>query len=233
MTKKPASEELSWEQAVAHYLEGHPDFFERHTEVLANLILPHPDHGGAVSLIERQLQVLRQRDAGSQRQLRELVEIARENDMLGERLHRFAIAMIDAASLEDVLGTAQDLLRQEFHLDAVTVLLQTERVDIHNARAEFIRADDPHFSALWRRCAGKRAVCGVKLESEQLHYLFAARSGEMQSLALIPMQDASIKGLLCLGSREARRFHPDMGVVYLQRLGELLLRACAHYLHSR
>lgn len=227
-----SSQDLSWEESVAHYLKDHPEFFERYRELFASLTLPHPDHGSAISLVERQLQALRSRDTETQRHLRELVDIARENDLLGERLHHFAVAMIDAAALEDVLGTAHDLLRQEFRLDAVAVLLQTDEVDVHNVRAEFVRADDPHFAALWRRCLGKRAVCGVKLDADSMAYLFSGRVADIQSVALIPMKDASTNGLLCLGSRDARRFHPEMGVVYLQRLGELLLRACARYLRS-
>ena len=73
-------EQLS-EQAVHDYLAAHPDFFERHSTLLSSLHLPHAS-GGAVSLVERQVSVLRQKELKLQRQLRELLNVARENDTL-------------------------------------------------------------------------------------------------------------------------------------------------------
>ena len=128
MTQKlPSSEyeaELSWEEAVSRYLEDHPDYFLRYPEILSRLLLEHETGGKAISLIERQVQVLREQSQTLQRQMRELVSNARENDILSGRLHRFATAMIGCTSLDDVLDTTYDLLRQEFKLDAVVILLQ-------------------------------------------------------------------------------------------------------------
>lgn len=232
MSKKQPSDELSWDEAVARYLEENPDFFEQHIDLLATLRLRHPGHGQAISLLERQLLVLSERDRATQKQLRDLIDIARENDLIGERLHHFAVAMIDCGSLDDVFGTAQDLLRQEFRLDAVAILLQSEFAGAHAGRAEFVRADDPTFVALMRRCEGRRVVCATALDSVSMTQLFAGRAGEIQSLALVPLQDASTRGVLVLGSRDARRFHPEMGGVFVQRLGDLLMRACARHLRA-
>src|SRR4030065_403699 len=128
MTQKLPSEEiqteLSWEEAVARYLEDHPDYFQRYPETLSRILLSHETGGKAVSLIERQVQVLREQNQALPRQLRELADKARENDVLSSRLHRFATAMIGCASLDDVLDTTYDLLRQEFKLDAVVILVQ-------------------------------------------------------------------------------------------------------------
>jgi len=94
MTQTPTTEEtqdeLSWEAAVVRYLEEHPEFFEQHPDMLARLQLSHETRGGTVSLIERQVQVLRAREVSLDRQLRELVNNARDNDVIGNRLHRFA-----------------------------------------------------------------------------------------------------------------------------------------------
>lgn len=232
MSKKQPNEELSWDEAVARYLEEHPDFFEQHTELLTKLRLRHPGHGQAISLLERQVLALNERDRAAQKQLRELIDIARENDLIGERLHHFAIAMVDCGSLDDVFGTAQDLLRQEFRLDAVAILLNSEFAGAHAGRPEFVRADDPSFVALARRCEGRRVVCVTSLDSATMTQLFAGRAGEIQSLALVPLKDASTHGVLVLGSRDARRFHPEMGGVFVQRLGDLLMRACARHLRA-
>ena len=232
MTKKQPSDELSWDEAVARYLEEHPEFFEQHTELLTKLRLRHPGHGQAISLLERQVLVLNERDRAAQKQLRELIDIARENDLIGERLHHFAIAMVDCGSLDDVFGTAQDLLRQEFRLDAVAILLHSEFAGAHAGRTEFVRADDPTLVALSRRCEGRRVVCVPALDDAIMTQLFAGRAGEIQSLALVALKDASTHGVLVLGSRDARRFHPEMGGVFVQRLGDLLMRACARHLRA-
>lgn len=229
MSKKQPSEELSWEEAVAGYLEAHPDYFDHRPDILASLALRHADTGRAVSLIERQVAVLRDKNHALERQLRELVDIARENDVVGERLHRFAIAMVDAASLDDVLETAQGMLRQDFHLDAVKILLRgegTDRID----RPEFTAANDEKFEALLARVAGKRAVCGGRPDRELLTYLFGRLAADIKSTAFIPLKDARHEGMLCLGSNDAHRFHPEMGTVYLMRLGELLMCSAGRYL---
>jgi hypothetical protein len=111
----------SWEEAVARYLAEHPEFFQRHPEALAHLKLAHETGGRAVSLIERQVQVLRSREQDLQRQLRELIAIARENDVLGTRLHRLALALIEVPTRDEALEATIEILRADFRLDAVVV----------------------------------------------------------------------------------------------------------------
>src|ERR1700745_2361334 len=77
------------EESVASYLQQHPEFFERHQAVLARLRLPHARGGSTISLVERQIEVLRERQAALENKLAELVRVARANDIICERLHRF------------------------------------------------------------------------------------------------------------------------------------------------
>src|SRR5687767_3955104 len=98
MTTHPArglpSEELS-DEAVAQHLQSHPDFFERQSTVLLKLRLPHQRQSGqTVSLVERQVEVLRERNQGLERRLGELMEVARANEQLGDKIHRFAQRLI-------------------------------------------------------------------------------------------------------------------------------------------
>jgi hypothetical protein len=90
-------EELS-EQSIHDYLVAHPDFFERHSTLLSSLNLPHAS-GGAVSLVERQVAVLRQKDLKLERQLKELIEVARANDLLGAKIHELTMQLLDARDL--------------------------------------------------------------------------------------------------------------------------------------
>ena len=229
MTQKlPSSEyeaELSWEEAVSRYLEDHPDYFLRYPEILSRLLLEHETGGKAISLIERQVQVLREQSQTLQRQMRELVSNARENDILSGRLHRFATAMIGCTSLDDVLDTTYDLLRQEFKLDAVVILLQGRPTA--GGRAELVPEDDKRLNSLFQQFSSGKPICGGKFEESLMSYLFSGRASEIKSTALIPLGEKHPHGVLGLGTQDPHRFHPGMGTVYLTRLGEILTHSLA------
>lgn len=231
MTQKLPSDEfqteLSWEEAVSRYLEDHPDYIVRHPEILSRLVLSHETGGKAVSLIERQVQVLREQTQNLQRQLRELVNNARENDVLSGRLHRFATAMIGCTSFDDVLDTTYDLLRQEFKLDAVVILLQGRTAA--GGRPELVPEDDKRLNALFQQFASGKPICGGKFDDSLMSYLFSGRASEIKSTALIPLGEKNPQGVLGLGTHDPYRFHPGMGTVYLSRLGELLTHSLARH----
>jgi uncharacterized protein YigA (DUF484 family) len=220
------SDELSWEEAVSRYLEDHPDYFERRPQLLTRLTLNHETGGRAVSLIERQVQVLREQDETSQRQLRELVTIARENDVLGQRLHRFALALIEAPGPDEALEAAVELLRTEFHLEAVAVRLAAEP-PLAGTRAEYVAADDARLGALNNQFSAGKPICGGKFDDSLNAFLFGEGHRAIRSSALIPLGAQPARGVLALGSHDPHRFHAGMGTVYLTRLGELLMSALA------
>ena len=252
MKKKPSNENLekdmSWEESVGRYLEQTPDYFLRHPDLLAALVLPHPEAGRAVSLVERQVRVLRDRHEQSTHQLHELIGFARDNDQLGERVQRFALAMIDTASLDDVLDTAQDMLRQEFNLDGVAVRLTgnprpataMDGGSAENAgavfppcpRPEFTAADDNVLDGLLTRLVERNGqpLCGGEHEAATLEGLFGMAAINLHSTAVIGLTRHALRGVLVLASQNPQRFHPDMGSVYLVRLGELLMAGVARHL---
>ncbi len=231
MSKKQTEEqsELSWEEAVSRYLADHPDFFARYPELLTSLDVPHPVEGRAVSLIERQVAVLRDKHGASQRQLRDLIKIARENEALGERVHRFALAVTDCATLDDLLDTTQDMLRREFRLDTVNILLKRRAHDT-SERPEFVRASDRRYGALVKLIGTARTLCESRLDADLLDYLFGRQARAIKSTALIPLGGKMQRGILVLGAEDPERFQPEMGTVYLVRLGELFSVALVRFL---
>ena len=110
------------DEAVEYYLKDNPGYFVRHPEVLTSLSIPHLN-GGAVSLIERQVKLLQQKNRRLERKLMEIVEVARDNEGLSICLYRLALKLIDARSLEDVITRTKDLLRSEFPSTEVEFLL--------------------------------------------------------------------------------------------------------------
>jgi uncharacterized protein len=232
MTHKVSSDEqnkeLSWEEAVTRFLEDHPDFLLRHPDLLAKLNLRHDVAGSATSLIERQVRILREQNETLHQQLRDLVGVARENDILSGRLHRFALAMADSASLDDVFDNTYEMLRREFKIDAVGLLCQGEG---HPAfgRAEFIGEDSRLKSLLQEYGIGKPA-CGSHFDESLLRFLFGDASSQVRSAALIALGTNGPLGMLALGSFEPHRFHSGMGTVYLAKLGDILMHSLARFL---
>ncbi len=224
MSQKQTSEELqqeiSWEDAVARYLEQNPDYFQRHPDLLARIALAHPVGGLAVSLIERQVQVLRDESRQLQRQLRELLGNARDNDALTARVHQFALAMLDARSLDDALDAAADVLRQEFSLDGVRLLIRG-----HAGAA----GDDRLLDELLGRVTGDKPVCGEAPEAALLRRLFGEHATDFKTWALVALGGAVPFGVAVVGSRDPYRFHAGQGTVFLTRLGELLTHALARH----
>ncbi len=205
--------DTSLDQRVADYLAKHPDFLVRHPTTLAVLDIPHPT-GEAVSLIERQVSILRTQANDYRGQLEQLIKVAHDNDNLSSRLHRLTLALIETRAFDEVLNTLQDELRDQFLADAVEMkLFSAEDLDAHASEAG---------PALFRDFIKKnRSSCG-SLEKPQLDYLFGSQAGETGSVALIPLQATPMVGVLAIGSRDPKRFQATMSVDFLQRLAEIV-----------
>jgi uncharacterized protein YigA (DUF484 family) len=225
---KQSSEELSWEEGVARYLRDHPDYFEQHEDLLEVLRVPHAGRGAAVSLLERQAAVLRERLVAKDRERRDFLAAARENEALGERLHRLAVALIDAASLDDVFGSVYELGRNQLRLDTVTVLLGIDGGPLAG-RAEFVSPDDARLRRALALSRG-RPLCGPKTVLAEARGLLGADEARIASVALVALRDPVRSGVILLGSRDPERFPPGAGTLYLGRLGDLVMRAVARQL---
>lgn len=219
-------QELSWEEAVTRYLDDHPDFLQRHPDVLTKLALRH-DAGAATSLIERQVRLLRAENDALRNQLRDLVAIARENDVLSARLHRFALAMADSASLDDVFDNVYEMLRREFKIDAVAIFCRGEG-DVAFARPEFV-GEDARLDSVIRAYGTGKPVCGARFEESLLKYLFGDGAHAVRSAAIVGLGPRGGFGVLALGSHDPRRFHAEMGTMYLVQLGDTLMHSVARF----
>jgi len=216
-------EELS-EQSIHDYLAAHPDFFERHSTLLSSLILPHAS-GGAISLVERQVAVLRQKDLKLERQLKELIEVARANDLLGAKIHELTMQLLDASDLDRTIVVIEEAMRSGFDADhAVLVLFgDPEAFDDINAGRFFraVKKDDPALKPFSTFLGGTSARCG-KIRDSQREFLFHGDADEIGSAALVPLGDGAELGFLAVGSVDSDRFHPGMSLDFLARLGDLV-----------
>lgn len=217
------TDELS-EDTIADYLQSHLDFFERHHTLLGNLKLPHSTGGAAVSLVERQVSVLRQQNAALERRLCELVDVARSNDELAGKIHLLANRMLRAKTREDVVSVLEEELRTTFNADkSVLVIFADESAPIETSCQFFreVRRDDPSIGCFKTFLQSSTPRCG-KIRDAQRNYLFGADDIEIGSVALVPLGDKSEHGFLAIGSHSADHFHPGKSIDFLLRLGGLL-----------
>lgn len=212
------------EQDILRFLQQHPDFFQSNPELLADITLQH-DSGKAVSLIERQVAVLRDQRKKLKRQLQDLVDIARANDELDRRLHQLTLRLIDCRRFADVLEMLKHYLQRDFAADAVTLRLRVipQRPDLAG-HVEFTPNFDAGLAPFMRIIQEQKPVCG-RFKVEDLKSLFPASGGAIASAALIPLYDLPVNGVLAVGSTDVHRFHADHGTVFLSQLGELVSRA--------
>lgn len=211
------------EETVSDYLSHHPGFFEDHTDVLLRLKVPHPT-GHAVSLIERQVDVLRRQHRQMERKLVDLIEVARGNDTLIERIHRLAIALLENQKLADRLYTVQDELRNRFGADEVSLFLIGTPPDADAGPARWFAADSGELEQFREFLETGKPYVG-RLRAPQLEFLFGEQAERIASAAVVPLAEHGKLGLLALGSHEADRFGPTLGTAFLARIGELVTAA--------
>jgi hypothetical protein len=223
--RKPEfTDDVLSEAEVHAYLKSHPDFFERHATLLSSLRLPHVT-GAAVSLVERQVSVLRQKDLKLERKLKELLEVARTNDSLAGKIHRVALDLLQARDLRQALDAIEGSLRTAFGADhSVLVMFDApgSLSDVNPGR--FLRAmnrDDPALQPFATFLGSSNPRCG-QVRDAQRDFLFGERTNEVGSAALVPLGLKCEVGFLAIGSVDANRFHPGMSFDFLARLGELI-----------
>ncbi len=228
MTMQPARSATSTaidEASVAEYLERHPEFFERHSSVLGRLKLPHV-RGAAVSLIERQIEVLRERHAAMETKLSDFIGVARANDQLSEKIHRFTRRLLRAGSLPQVLDVIEASLREDFDaFNSRLVLIGAEPSLSAAVGEQFLKVaerDEPMLKSFDTLFASGKPRCG-QMRDSQRDYLFSADSAVgIASVALVPLGEHGSLGLLAIGSANPDRFHPGMSTEFLGRMAELI-----------
>jgi uncharacterized protein YigA (DUF484 family) len=216
------------EERIERYLTLNPDFFERHQALLARIRLPHMRTGSTVSLVERQVEVLREQKTDADRRLAEFIAVARANDQLAERIHRFTRRMLRAGNAAAALGALEASLREDFDAFHCVLLLTAPIDSLRDVElGTFLRrlpADDANIRTFDALLATGKPRCG-QVRDSQRDFLFGPEAASIGSVALVPLGEAGSIGLLALGSAERERFHPGMSTEFLKRMSELITDA--------
>ncbi len=213
---------------VADYLKNNPAFFEQYADLLAQIFVPHPHGGKAVSLAERQMLTLREKNRQTETKLAELIAFGEENDAISEKVHRLAVALIAAETFQAVIHLLNFHLRDDFSVPHVALRLwnKPEGVD-----------DLPEFAAVSEELQVfaetlSRPYCGSTAGFGTASW-FGEHSTHVRSQALIALRNGGgTIGMIALGSEEGQRFYTEMGTLYLERLGEMVSAALGRVTRS-
>lgn len=215
------------EESVARYLQQNPEFFERHQALLARLRLPHSRGGSTISLVERQIEVMRERHAALEAKLAELVRVARDNDAIADRFHRFARRLLRAPTRQAALDEIEASLRDDFDAFHSVLLLVSPAAQESTQRfPRLIAGDDANLKSFESLFASAKPRCG-QVRDSQRDFLFGSDANDIGSVALVPLGEKGALGLLALGSTERDRFHPGMSTEFLGRMADLIADAVA------
>jgi uncharacterized protein len=202
---------------VALYLQQNPDFFDTNAELLAHLTVSHPVDERAISLTERQLHALREKIRQLEAKFGELLRFGEENDEIGEKVHRLALALIEAEDFDSIRQAILLHLLEDFAVPH-TALRVWDSV---------LTRDAVEFSPVSEEARGfavslEQPYCGAPVDAGVMDW-FGESASHIRSVALVPLRrDGRIFGLLALGSEEAERFYPEMGTLYLGRIGQMV-----------
>jgi len=215
------------EERVRQFLSTHPDFFARNPELVERLIVPH-ECGPAQSLIEHQVALLRVRNRKLERRLAELIKTARDNESLHGRVHGLGLRLLECRDTDTLFDVLYHGLSRDYRVDAVMVRVRVnESQAARLSRPEFVA--EPAAAAACPALAVRSAVCGVLSEEVRVG-LFGWPVESAGSGVLIPLSAGGHQGVLALASRDAKRFHAQMGTTFLEQLSSLLSHALGHLL---
>ncbi|MBS0394658.1 MAG: DUF484 family protein [Proteobacteria bacterium] len=213
------------EAQVAEFLASHPDFFDRHAALLTGLRLPHlRGDGSTVSLVERQVDVLRERVREAELRLKTLVENGRANDVLAEKIHRLACRLVHGRDARLRLAAVEASLREDFGAREFVIVLRRRDAALEGVEARCLRIaapDDAGLRTFESLFASGKPRCG-RVRDSQRDYLFPAADIAVGSVALVPLGPGGAQGLLAIASPDADHFNPTMSTEFLARIGELV-----------
>jgi uncharacterized protein len=212
---------------IAAYLKLHPDFFLKRPDLLMDLEVAHPS-GGAVSLLERQVSVLRERNMDMRHRLNNLLDNARANDHLFEHTKQLVLKLIEAQNLDQMVDAFVNSLQQDFQIDFASLLLIGNPNAHRGVRARVVSLSEAR-EQIDGLLKSSKAICGV-LRPEEVRFLFPDHNRQVGSAAVMPLSYGYPLGVLAIASSDAGYFRSTMGTLFLGYIAEVLNRLLPKHL---
>lgn len=222
--------DTEFEHQIVRYLRDHPAFFENHQGLLAGMLLTH-ESGSAVSLIERQVQVLREQKEELRARFQSLINTAQINEKLNNNINSLILELLDAASLKEVINVIEQRIRADFEADAIVVKLLASGNEVLKKHEDLTAWQQPALAIGEKVMTARQPVCG-SLNPEQMQALFD--DADIQSAGVVPLaadkDSKNCYGIIAIGSYDPQRFRSDMGTLFLSLLGQVLTRILKQHL---
>lgn len=207
-------------EEVARYLHDHPEFFDQYAEMLTLVTIPDPHTGRAISITEKQLFTLRDKVRTLESKLAELIGFGEENDAISDKVHALGVALTAAADPAAVVRALYSHLGGAFAVPHVALRVW----GAGSGSGHEFDAVSPNAKLFASSLA--RPYCGTTAGQESLAW-FGEAAPHLRSMAQVPLreQGGACFGLLVMASEEEHRFYPELGTLYLERIGEMTAAA--------
>jgi len=211
---------------IVKWLRQNPEFFDEFADELAQIYVPHAHRGQAISLAERQLLTLRDKNRALELRLSELLQFGEENDSTSDKLHILTVALLRAVDLPGVIGTLEYHLRERFGVPHIALRLWLPGV------SGGLREFEPVGEDVVRLAHNLVSpYCGPYVTEEVLGWFDEVGPG-LKSFAQFALRAGEEPfGILVMASEDSERFYPDMGTLYLQRMSDLVSAALLRVVH--
>ena len=224
---EPITADAIQEDAVIDYLKKNPAILEHHPEVLGALTFPH-ESGTAISLVERQIKVLRDENKSLKNKLAELVHIARENEELSQRFHRLSLELMGSHNLHDIIAMIRDQIQTFFYTDYVNFFFSDKLADqLKGLESHVLDPEHKHAAQIQDWMKSRKPEFGPL--NQEIRSLLLGGEMQVTSCVLIPLYHTDEIGLLVLGSKNHDRFNSNMGTIFLTQLGDLVSSKLKHF----
>jgi len=214
-------DKTSLKEVVATYLRKNPGFLDEFPDVLETLHVNHSS-GAAVSLIERQVEQLRQKNQDLDQQLKQLVRVASDNEQLMTRLHQLTLELMLLSSRREFFTHLGNSLLNDFNADILQICLFDHEIAKEAGEdVKLLRAEDSNVEVFQSVLDKDKTICGRFGESK-LEFLFGSKARWVQSTALVPLGKKGEHGMMAIGSSDDARFYPGMGTLFLDLLANVI-----------
>jgi len=225
---KPAPESAELprlnEREVAAWLKAHPEFLARHPDLLEQIEIKHRA-GSAVSLIERQVDMLRAKNARLEDRLERLVGAARDNEKRAENVQRLARTLMRAPSLAAVAAGLAKCMREDFGIEETFIGLSSSHYKRHDIEGLLVLEPEGKLARAFENFFRTRLIeCGP-VNEDKARLLFPRAAELPQSAAIIPLEKEKHLGMIALGALDPQRFQPRQGKLFLEMTAELVAAA--------
>jgi hypothetical protein len=225
MSKEIAADPI--DKVVREFLRDNPTFLDENTDILETMVLPH-NSGKAVSLVERQVGVLRDRNSEMRSRLDNMLQTAKDNDLLFEKTKRLVLNLLEAKTLGALVEAVYDSLGKDYGIEFYSLTLFGDDKKLPRTMARVATTEKAN-ERVGTLIGANRAVCGILREDEMV-FLFGERGRQVGSVAAVPLRYDSLYGILAVGNSDPNFYKSSMGTLFLSYIAEILNRVLPGHL---